>query len=57
MSLEWFMIPDEFTQARMKPESIRLSIYGTYKTNNLIYRICSYLGNQEDVTIEFTRGR
>lgn len=30
MGLEWYMIPDEFTQARMKPEWIRLSLYGTY---------------------------
>lgn len=53
MGLEWYMIPDEFTQARMKPEWIRLSLYGTYKTNKLIHLMCIFLGNQEDIVIEF----
>jgi hypothetical protein len=53
MGLEWFMIPSKITQARMSAEAFRLSVYGTYKTNTLIYRICSFLGNQEDIIIDF----
>ena len=57
MGLLWFMVPDEFTQARMSKNMLKLSIYGTYETNSLIYSICTFLGNQEDVIIEFAASR
>lgn len=53
MGLEWYMNPNEFSQARRLPGR-RLCLYGTYKTNSLIYIICTFLGNQEDVVIEFS---
>jgi hypothetical protein len=57
MEFQWFMIPDEFIQARMFPGKFKFSIYGTYKTNSLIYIICMFLGNQEDLVIDFATSR
>ena len=50
---DWFIISDEFIQARLLPNQTKLSIYGTYKTNKLIYKICCNLGNHCDIIIEF----
>ena len=51
---KWYMISDEFNQARRLSNQIRLDLYGTYKTNFVMYIICMFLGNQEDIIIDFS---
>ena len=51
--LPWYYFPDGFVSARLKPEHIILGIFGTHFRNKLVRLICSYLGNHNNVIVEF----
>lgn len=49
----WYYYPDPFVAARLLSSHLTLKTFGTYNSNPMMKLICSYLGNHNDVIIEF----